>query len=624
MNKKVFNKLTKTVLNEFVLDKALANILIFYNNDNRFCYSGTIKTPDEIANQLKALGLKTELFNLKSDGKASYLDCIMPRLWEIKDAGLEIVAPVKFKRIISDYAKSKFIVANGCRETKRSGVTGEIIQDRELGAKSAKGKFVLTFEDPMKIKTAAIKQKAAAIISASSGAQNKDKESIQWLNGGTVSAGWYPTKDEPGIAIFTVSYNEGKRLERLMKKGKPVILKGFVDAKTFDGNRKAVSALIPGKSGQELLLIGHMYEPFYSDNCDGNAAMLEIARILTKLIKEKKIPKPARSLRLLFSHERYGSSHYFTDKKRSDRIFAAVNIDSLSTDRNFSERPLKKYLSPAANPSFIDLVLEDAAEKHLSGIKIKNKRGSYSDDTFMADPSIGIPSCWILADCGSKHHNSKLTFDTCDWKLYTRICKTLTAFALELLYLDDRLAADRVPAYVKAAKSLSISAYTHLLKRSKGLSIGRLAANYDFTAHWNRDRFKSLEKLGISRKTTEKGVKDIFLFDRKEKIRGLLKTKVASDREFRPELFELEKITPLRLTRGMPFSLAKIPYKKRVPLPGKMESFISWMDGKRTLKDCIELLEMETLQELSREALERLLNYTAYLAEWKYLKLNIS
>ena len=621
MHKKQLEKITAQVLNEFSLENALTNVMKFFQNDRRFSYSEMIKTPGEIERQLKEMGLKTEVFNLKSNGKTAYLDCTLPQLWDVKDAGLEILSPEKEKRVIADYSKCKLVVPNRCKETKKGGITGELLLESELGKKSAKGKFVLSFNSPSSAKAKAIGAGAAAMVSAYSESGGTVGDGIFWANGWSQSTGWYHSKEEPRITTFMISYNEGKRLEKLLIAGKKVKLKGFVDARTFDGNLKAVSTVIPGESKQELLFIGHMYEPFPSDNCDGNAAMLETARIITKLLKEKKIPKPKRSLRFLFSMEKYGAGHYFTNEKRSDRIFAAINLDSISHAAEFTNLPLNKNFSPCSQPSIIDAVLDKAAKTYLPENKILDERGTFSDDCFMSDPAIGIPSCWLWTPSGLKHHNSVITFSASDWNLYKKVCSAIIAFALELLYLDDGLAREFMSGYTKTLRSFSRAEYSALKKRVKSLTTGQLAANFDFIAEWNKGRLESLLKLGINNKIVHRAVKELEVSGRKAKINGLLHFKSSSGKEYRPELFELERITPERLTKGMPFDQTKVPFKLRRHAPGATDRLFAWMDGKKTLRECIELYEMDIEKPLSREAMEKTLDYVAFLAKWKYLKL---
>ena len=85
-----------------------------------------------------------------------------------------------------------------------------------------------------------------------------------------------------------------------------VVLYGEMNTKIYDGEIYTLTATILGKSQEEFSLLGHLYEPFYSDACQGIGVGVEIAVMLKKLIDDGILPQTERTLRLIFSMERYG------------------------------------------------------------------------------------------------------------------------------------------------------------------------------------------------------------------------------------------------------------------------------------------------------------------------------
>ena len=424
-----------------------------------------------------------------------------------------------------------------------------------------------------------------------------------------------------------IPHNEGRRLEKMLKAGKKIVLRGYVDSDTYNGHLETVTALIKGKSEQEFLLLAHMYEPFPSDNGDGCACVLELARVINKLIKEGRIPKPERSIRFMLSNEKYGSGQWFTSEARSKKIFAMTNVDSVCMSLKISKKPLMKSLSPVAIPHFMDIIFEQASEKYLAKYPRISYRGTYSDDMYMADPTIGVPISWIVAPHAS-HHNSVIDISTCDWKLLNDMLKTYASLVIDMVYMNRLSAKKRLPSMVKTLNKFTVEEHSKLLKRAKTMTTSQLTANFKFLSDWNKGRLETLSITGMDKGTIDKANKEVNNAARKTERKALLNNKTPITDGFRPELLELEKIIPIRLTRGFPFSLAKIPFKKRRANPLQSEAFtndtdrfLGWMNGKRSLKNVIELFEMDVERTLKREELEKYLDYIAYLAKWKYLKL---
>jgi hypothetical protein len=137
----------------------------------------------------------------------------------------------------------------------------------------------------------------------------------------------------PDITAFSVKHSDGERLMKLAKKG---TVRANLKARTDTRWRRIpfTVAEIKGTERPEkfMLVHGHM-DSWYlgtTDNCTGNAALLELARLL-----EENKGKLKRSIRIAWwsghSTGRYSASTWYADNRFHDldhNCFLSMNIDS--------------------------------------------------------------------------------------------------------------------------------------------------------------------------------------------------------------------------------------------------------------------------------------------------------
>ena len=108
---------------------------------------------------------------------------------------------------------------------------------------------------------------------------------------------------------FSITPRQEQYLKELLQKG-PVKLRAKVDTRYYEGKYPYVSGVILGTDGagaEEVFSLGHLYEEGANDNSSGVASILEATTTLNRLIKEGKLPRPKRTIRLLAMGERYGT-----------------------------------------------------------------------------------------------------------------------------------------------------------------------------------------------------------------------------------------------------------------------------------------------------------------------------
>ena len=288
-----------------------------------------------ITNKLGEYGLEEiEAFTIPADGKSMYgtqksrlaWDAESAELWELRKSGTGFMPSVK----LADYQSMPIVLA----EDSESGeVTAELIDvgagssDSDYRGKAITGKLILTSSSPGAVIEMAVgKYGAAGILSY---AQNQRtawwKEDTNIIRWGHLD-GFAKTK---GFA-FMLSLKQGTNLAERLQQGEQIMLKATVNAGQRPGNYDFVTAVIKGSDGtlkdQEIAFTCHLdhQRPGANDNASGSVTILEIARALEKLIAEKKIPRPKRTIRFIWSPEIEGTSAILSQRPRYATIIKAV------------------------------------------------------------------------------------------------------------------------------------------------------------------------------------------------------------------------------------------------------------------------------------------------------------
>jgi hypothetical protein len=204
-------------------------------------------------------------------------------------------------------------------------------KESDYSGKEVKGKIVLVSAQPGAVQDLAVgKFGAAGIVSF---AQNQktawsgdDQNLIRWGHLETFS----PNK----TFAFMVSLKTARALKERLAKGEKITLHAVVKAGQHSGNYEVVTATIlgadPKLKDQEIAFSCHLdhQRPGANDNASGCVTILEVARTLQKLISEKKLPPPARTVRFIFPPEIEGTMALLNAKPElAKRIKAVIHLD---------------------------------------------------------------------------------------------------------------------------------------------------------------------------------------------------------------------------------------------------------------------------------------------------------
>ena len=596
-----------TIRNSFSLENLQDLALTLHEFERRGSYDAYDASTSWCMEKLCETGFsQVKRIAHRADGKNSALDCIMPEAWDLTGRStLKIVSPniPEYERMLADTDRNPLEVTTYSAPTPRGGITGEIIDYgtlSEFRPEFVKGKWIFitghgSNMDGVRYRRLA-EAGAAGLVATDFSVRETSPDDVFWFNGQGIN-GWYHSKEAPRLPIFSISPRRASKLLALMKNGK-VTVHGEIHAKIYDGSIYTVTALIPGESPEEYVLLAHLYEPFVADDALGFAAACELGRLITSRgIKLKK------SLRVVFSMELYGFSAYFGSLGTRHKIIGGLNLDSFC--HFLCEIVFRR--SPICNPFFADWFYRDWYKKHLSGFVWKETCGSLSDDTFPSDPAINIPINWLYMPSGHYHHNSGPFFGA-DWLIVKEMFPVFAGAVETLLTLDFK--ADYS---VRAVREFRAAAQEIL--RDKTLSA------YEKRIRLDAESFRYSRMLASWEKFSGKSASHAEM----ENLYKAFSAKLPSgdNDSFSTAEYRAMDLIPERLQSGCPFCLARVPYAERKPV-SMLPNLWALFDGKRTLLHCIRLSDAERSHICRRTGDTEIRQFIAdlkYLETYGYVRL---
>jgi aminopeptidase YwaD len=312
---------------------------------------------DQIVAELKRYGLAdAHLESFPADGTIFYgtqrsrpaWNANFAELWEVDASGASLVR----------YASWDAAPITLAQDSTSADVTstlvdcGEGTHDADYANKDVRGKLVLVSAQPGAAAPLAIaKFGAAGIVSY---AQNQktawwgeDENLVRWGHLETFA----PFK----TFAFMISLKTARALQQRLAHGETIRMHAVVDAGQEPGSYDIATATIPGTSRDEIVFSCHLDHPHpgANDNASGCATTLEIARTLSKLIAEKRLAPPRRTIRFVYPPEIEGTHALLAGRPElAARIKAAIHLDMVGGG------PVTKAIfhvtrGPSSQPSFI-------------------------------------------------------------------------------------------------------------------------------------------------------------------------------------------------------------------------------------------------------------------------------
>jgi aminopeptidase YwaD len=288
--------------------------------------------------------------------------------------------------------------------------------------KEVKGKLVLTSSQPGSVAPLAVGRfGAAGIVSY---AQNQrtawygeDETLIRWGHLETFAP------DNERTFAFMISLQTARALQQRLTAGEAVRMHAVVRAGREPGSYDIATATIPGSDlrNEEIVFSCHLDHPRpgANDNASGCAAILEVARTLSKLVAEKRLAPPRRTIRFVWPPEVEGTLALLNGRPElASRIKAAIHLDMVGGGPE-TKAIFHVTRGPASQPSFVydvaqsvgmlvneqtaayamtgtarwPLLATDGTKDPLRAAFVPLTEGS--DHEVYSDSSFGIPSVYL-------------------------------------------------------------------------------------------------------------------------------------------------------------------------------------------------------------------------------------
>ncbi len=340
-------------------ESAMRNLEGFSRQHRMRGSRGFRNAADQIVAELKRYGLAdAHIESLPADGKIFYGTQLSRPAWNAEFAELwEVNANGARVQRLASWDDAPITLA---QDSISGEVTAELVDigagtaESHYAGKDVKGTLVLTSSQPEQVAALAItKLGAAGVVSY---AQNQrtgwfgdDDTLIRWGHAGTFT--------EHKTFGFMVSLKTARALQARLTRGEAIRLHAKVRAGQEPGSYDLAMATIRGSElpDEEIIFSCHLDHPRpgANDNASGCAAILEAARTLSKLIDEKRLPRPRRTLRFVWPPEIEGTLALLNGRPEITRkLKAAIHLDMVGGGPE-TKAIFHVTRGPASQPSFV-------------------------------------------------------------------------------------------------------------------------------------------------------------------------------------------------------------------------------------------------------------------------------
>jgi len=445
--------------------------------------------------------------------------------WEASSGVLELVQPEEQARKLADYNEERLSLIQ--RSAPFEGEVEVVLLENgeewsEYEGLDLRGKVVFTRGDRDRVHYLAVeKHGAVGIITDVMKELPGLRHPMDLPDARQYTSFWWYGGEQKCFG-FVLSPKEGARLRALIKQqdreGKPPVrVRARVESRFWDGEINVVSALIPGQTEEEVVLLAHLCHPqgAANDNASGSATVLEAARVLQALISSGTLDRPRRGIRFLLVPEMMGFAAYLAhNEELIPHMVAALNLDMVGEDQALCGSILTIERAPGALANYADdLVLRLVEETSSGAANYAGLEGQStsqhavapfsggSDHCLLVDPSVGVP-CPMLNQWPDKfYHTSADTLDKVDPITLARAGTIATTYAYFLANAQSKEAAWLVEEVLSRFKAEVLKclrdAMTHSDEdQSAQKGSQPVAKRVDFLLQRSERALASLRRLG--------------------------------------------------------------------------------------------------------------------------------
>jgi aminopeptidase YwaD len=623
-------------------------------------------------------GLKAEVLSYPANESASFWAWPSFQEWDCTAASLHLVQPVEKAGLLADYRANPISVIQ--RSGSFEGSVEVVVLDdgseaTDYDGLDVAGKVVLTRGHLHRVYKLAVNARGAVgILFDGMRVVPPVRPEGDLSEARQYSSFWWGHGDKPCFG-FVLTPRQGQELRRLIEQEKaPVRVHAEVDSRLYDGAFEVVSATIAGTEPGEVVVCAHLCHPLPSanDNASGAAAVAEAARTLQSLIARGALAPPRRTIRFLWMGEMYGMAAYLSGREADlDRLVAGINLDMVGEDQGQTGSSWLVERPPDAAASFAtDLLLRLRAE--LPSVKgmtdvfpshtgigamplyrhTESPFSGGSDHYILSDPTVGAPTPMLIQWPDRFYHTSADTPDHTDPQSLARAGTLAATYAYwlsiagteEVTWLGYEMAAGfraRLAATTQAAvtEAWAASVASELsqaradLDRRLAYLLGRQEAALGTLERLAPVACLISDLRGEARRAVDR---ELSWAERALELhaatRGLSSLPGVGPRALSSEEQQAASLVPVRQIRGpIPLEnhLGRLSEADRQrwractkDRSGHAHSTLTalalyWADGKRTLLEIADLVELET----GLRDVELLLTYFSLLEKLRFVSL---
>lgn len=613
---------------------------------------------------LKKIGVEAVLESYPANFSAQHWSQLMFQEWSCEKGELNLIEPEE--KLLASYDECKISIIQRSMSTPVGGITAELVvldqgdEPEAYASLDLAGKLVLTDGDLNKVHGWAVAKRGAIGIISDRLAEVPLVRSRHDLPDARQYTSFWWTGENPVGFGFVLSPRLGdylrKRAAEAKSAGKAVKLHAEVVSSLYDGALENVSAYIPGKTQEEVIIVAHLCHPQWcaNDNASGVAVAIEVARAMNKLIGEGKLAQPKRGIRFLLMAEFTGTYAYLADHaERTRKTLAGLNLDMVGEKQELTKGPLVVEHPPEATQSFVGDFMEAVLGAVAKEVQNNSKTKSYglfkhtatpfsggSDHYILSDPTLDIPCPMLIQWPDKFYHTSADTLDKVDPAMMERVAAMAATYIYSLADADFSFAAWML-GESKLQFEKTIGAYLQeMLKSESPLHMEKIELRLHFWQERKANQMASLsafithsteaftELLADSQGALRNSVAEAW--DRFSKTAAALKLPVAQATT--PSLPEGALLVPVRLYPG-PLSMRGHAERLGGEEKDKYEALskkfgadalrtatcaLYWADGKRNIAEICALVEFEL--EISNVAF--MVEHMRALSQMKLIELN--
>jgi hypothetical protein len=683
----MFREMQKAIVEQYSGQRAKEYITEIIQYHRIQCSPGFRAAAQRCQEILAGFGVSAEVLTFPAREGVSYWALPMFQEWEASEATLHLIDPADKARKLADFQELKCSLIQRSAPVDHLETDVVVLEDGEEDDEyknlDVQGKVVLTKGDLERVCELAV-QRHGAVGILYDGMRDIPpvRQRIDMPDTRAYTSFWW----RPGQRTcfgFVLTPRQGEELRRLVKsqqrEGKPlpaelipptgwqdgvpvagrgvlpsvgqgstsVRVRARVVSRLYDGQMEIVSALIPGQTDEEVLVVAHLCHPQTSanDNASGCAAALELARSLQHLIEDSKLPRPRRGIRILLLAEMTGTFAYLaTHEEAIPRMVAGINLDMVGENQDLCGSVFIVERPPAAMPSFVADLLERLRQEWLAGAQNPSSSATYplfrhavtpfsggSDHYILSDPSVGVPTPMLIQWPDKFWHTSDDTLDKVDPRMLGVLGSLATVYAYfvanagerEALWLGHEMLTKFRARLAQGVQDALTEALSTADVEKLATAAPRIERTIRFQGERQREAMRSLLRLSPQMQTAVAelcSAVDRSVDEESERARTVLRwqarqcglediptlpTKATDEWEC-----QAAQMVPSRLYRG-PLSvgghLHRLPTEERDELRAWIKPYQQvyygmstiadyWVDGKRSVAEIADLTEMETGQ----------------------------